>query len=110
MTNGTNGRFPWEKHKNGYVSLESSGERSELEEPFSKDEILTYHELCREQVEERVASLDLEAESGFYWLPFDKLELQIYSIRHIQQHTGELFERLGADGGDELPWIGMKPD
>ncbi|MEW6285814.1 MAG: hypothetical protein AB1509_06275 [Chloroflexota bacterium] len=24
----------------------------------------------------------------------NKLELQIYNIRHIQQHTGELYERL----------------
>jgi len=27
--------------------------------------------------------------SGFDWLPFDKLELQFYNIRHIMQHTGE---------------------
>jgi hypothetical protein len=54
--------------------------------------------------------LDLEAESGFNWLPFDKLELQIYNIRHIQQHTGELYERLGTSGSIELSWVGMKPD
>ena len=61
-------------------------------------------------MEEHVTSLDLEAESGFHWLPFDKLELQIYNIRHIQQHTGELYERLGTAGGVELGWVGMKPD
>ena len=47
-----------------------------------------------QQVVERVTQLDLEAHSGFEWLPFGKLELQIYSIRHLQQHTGELMERL----------------
>jgi hypothetical protein len=101
---------PWEKHREVYVSLGSSGERSESEEPFSKEEILAYHELCREQVEEKVTSLDLEAQSGFSWLPFDKLELQIYSIRHIQQHTGELYERLGTNRDIELGWVGMKVD
>ena len=60
-------------------------------------------------MEEQVDSLDLEAESGFYWLPFDKLELQIYNIRHIQQHTGELCERLGARGDIEVGWVGTKP-
>ena len=65
----------WEKHKDEYVSLGSSGEKPEADEPYSKEEILAYHRLCCEQVEERVTLLDLEAESGFYWLPFDKLEL-----------------------------------
>jgi len=78
--------------------------------PYSKEEIFAYHELCGEQVEERVTSLDLEAESGFHWLPFNKLELQLYNIRHIQQHTGELCERLGAKGEIEVDWVGMKPD
>ena len=101
---------PWEKHAEGYRSLGSSGEGAEAREPYRKEELLAYHRLCCEQVEKRVTLLDLEAESGFYWLPFDKLELQIYNIRHIQQHTGELYERLGAHGCTELGWVGMKPD
>jgi hypothetical protein len=101
---------PWEKHREECVSLGSSGEGPEAGEPYSKEEILAYHGLCCEQVEERVTLLDLEAESGFYWLPFDKLELQIYNIRHIQQHTGELYERLGAIRDIEAGWVGMKPD
>ena len=56
-----------------------------------------------------MTAMDLEAEAGFYWLPFDKLELQIYNIRHIHQHTGELCERLGAQGGIEVGWVGMGP-
>ena len=54
--------------------------------------------------------MDLEAQSGFYWLPFGKLELQFYNIRHTQQHTGELCERLGATGDIEVAWIGTKSD
>ena len=99
---------PWEKQQDGYRSLASSGK--EEGEPYSKEDVLDYHRLCREQVEEQVTALDLEAESGFYWLPFTKLELQFYNIRHIQQHTGELYERLGAAGGPELGWVGKGPD
>ena len=77
--------------------------------PYSKEEILDYHKLCLEQMEAHVDALDLEAESGFYWLPFNKLELQFYNIRHVQQHAGELSERLSATGDFELRWVGMKP-
>ena len=98
---------PWEKHKEEYVSLGSSEGRAG--EPYSKEEILAYLGLCWEQVEEQVTGMDLRAESGFYWLPFDKLELQIYNIRHLQQHTGELCERMGTKGDIEVGWVGMKP-
>jgi hypothetical protein len=35
--------------------------------------------------------------------------LQFYNIRHVQQHTGELCERLGAKGEVEVDWVGMQP-
>ena len=55
-------------------------------------------------------ALDLEAESGFYWLPFNKLELQFYNIRHLTLHTGELAERLWAVAGEETRWVGKRPE
>ncbi len=102
--------IPWEKHKEGNRILGSSGEESDAAEPYSKEEILEYLELCHVQAEEQVTAMDLTAESGFYWLPFDKLELQFYNIRHLQQHTGELCERLGANGDFEAVWVGRKPE
>jgi hypothetical protein len=100
---------PWDRHREGWTSLGQPAETSQAAEPYSKEDLLAYHGLCCEQVEEQVSGLDLGAESGFYWLPFDKLELQIYNIRHIQQHTGELYERLGAYGETEVGWVGIKP-
>lgn len=101
--------IPWDEHREESRSLRGSPEEREARKPYSQEEILEYHQLCREQVEEQVPALDLEAESGFDWLPFDKLELQFYNIRHIQQHTGELCERLGAAGAVEVSWVGRKP-
>jgi hypothetical protein len=95
---------PWAKHKEGCHRMENRGE------PYGKEEILEYFEICREQVETQVQSLELDAPSGFEWLPFNKLELQFYNIRHLQQHTGELCERLGVMGGIEVPWIGTKSE
>jgi hypothetical protein len=64
--------------------------------------------VCQQQVDEKMRQLELDAESGFSWLPFSKLELQLYNIRHIQQHTGELMERLGTCANIDIDWIGMK--
>ena len=104
---------PWEKHKDAHVSLGSPEEpeqSAEAAQPYSKEELLAYLALCWQQVEKQMIDLDLTARSGFYWLPFDKLELQIYNIRHIQQHSGELCERLGATGNIEIGWVGMITD
>ena len=97
--------IPWEKHIDGFQGFEPLAEG---QKPYKKEELLEYLDLCLEQVEIQVNALNLEAESGFNWLPFNKLELQFYNIRHIMQHTGELCERLGAHGEIEVDWIGKK--
>ena len=85
----------WEKHHDPDGDL-----------PFSKEEVLEYLAFAERQVVERVPVTDLEAESGFHWYPVNKLELQFINIRHIQQHTGELYETLGIHEGTELRWVG----
>jgi hypothetical protein len=92
------GPVPWPPHK-----------QPEIGEPYSKEEILEYHQVCCQQVEEQVSSLNLDAESGFDWLPFNKMELQFYNIRHLQHHTGELCERLGAREKIDVDWVGRGP-
>lgn len=81
-----------------------------IAEPYTKEEILAYLAFCREEADRQVAKLELDAPSGFSWIPLNKLELQFYNIRHIQQHTGELYERVGTRVGTDLPWIGQRGD
>lgn len=100
----------WNKHRDeyqflGHVPWPPRAE-PKIGELYDRETVLEYLAFCREQVVERVTPLDLDAVSGFHWLPFSKLELQIYSIRHLQQHTGELMERLGTRAGVEIDWIG----
>jgi hypothetical protein len=90
---------PWEKHHD-----------PDTGEPFTQAEVLEYLGFVQKQVAAQVQALNLEAESGFHWLPFNKLELQFYNIRHIQQHAGELFERLGTRENIELDWVGAQPN
>ena len=100
---------PWEGHKHGAESV-GSGQAADTAAQFSKEDLLAYHELCVDQVRSRVPALDLESASGFEWLPFDKLELQFYNIRHLQHHTGQLCDRLrtGADLG--VDWVSARHD
>ena len=86
----------------------SPEEPRKIPSPYTKGEVLEYHELCRAEVEAKVPSLDLEAPSGFYWLPFNKLELQFYNIRHIQHHTGQLADRLRNAANVGVGWVRAK--
>jgi hypothetical protein len=96
----------WEKHREGYHFLGEPEAGAGPRVPYSKEEVLEYHSLLLEELDGLVDDLDLEAESGFYWLPLNKLELQFYNIRHVMLHTGELCERLGARAGVEVGWVG----
>jgi hypothetical protein len=102
---------PWAKHRPEYQFMGPTPwpphAPPRIGEPYDKATILEYVEFCRREVDERVPQLDLASSaSGFDWLPLGKLELQFYTIRHIQQHTGELMERLGSRAGVEVDWVG----
>jgi hypothetical protein len=69
--------------------------------------IQEYLAFCQQQVAERVPQLDLE-EPERHGRSMTILELQIYSIRHLMQHTGELMERLGTRTAAQIGWVGSK--
>ncbi len=72
--------------------------------PLTKQEVLEYLAFVEQEVIRQVPLTDLEANSGFRDIRVDKLELQFVNIRHIQQHTGELYERLGVRRNIRLDW------
>ncbi len=88
------GRVPWPPHAQPRIA-----------EPYDKDSLLEYLAFVQQEVMTKVAHAVLEAPSGFDWLPFSKFELQLYTIRHLQQHTGELMERVGSRAGIEIDWV-----
>jgi hypothetical protein len=73
-------------------------------EPITKDETLEYLAFVEKEVTVRIPLSDLEAGASFLGNRVDKLELQLINIRHIQQHTGELYERLGSREAIKLDW------
>lgn len=101
---------PWEQaqehyHYLGKVSWQPDYNPQQTT-PYNKEAILAYWAYCQQQVHVQLAVVDFSQPSGFDWIPFGKLELQLYNLRHLQQHSGELSERLGANGQIEVQWIG----
>jgi hypothetical protein len=93
---------PWAKHREVY-----DFDESQSFEPYDKDTILEYLAFCQRHVAERVPQLKLAEPEG-HGDAMTTLELQIYSIRHLMQHTGELMDRLGRRTGAEIDWVGWK--
>ncbi|MFO0874048.1 MAG: DinB family protein [Phycisphaerales bacterium] len=86
--------------------------RAELDEEypsrrFTQQELLAYAAICRQRLR-RVIEAEtretLEGHSGFSHLPFSRLELHLYNIRHVQHHTGQLTAFLRRVGID-TPWV-----
>jgi len=101
---------PWENHREEYQFMGQTPwpphDPPRIGDPYTREGMLANLEIVRSQIRERVPTLDLEAPSGFEWLPFGKLELQFNTLRHLQQHVGELYERFGVKAGLDLPWVG----
>ena len=102
----------WEHHRKGHEFFGPvswlPGFTPEIGDSYTKEQILAYMDLCREEVARQIPSTDLEAESGFFWLPFSKLELQFYNIRHLQHHTAQLADRLRNRASIGVDWVGTR--
>ena len=98
----------WPHHRTDYNFLGENhwkpGFKPQIDQPYTQAEMLEYLDFCHAEVDRQTAILDPHAPSGFSWLPFNKLELQFYSLRHLAHHTGQISERLRSHAGLGLPW------
>ena len=79
--------------------------------PYRRADLVEYIDYCEAQVTGQLNSMDLTAkESGFAWIPLSKLELQLYNLRHLQSHVGELAERLWSGYNVSTDWLGIASD
>lgn len=95
---------PWAGYRSGYEEFPLPPDA----EPYSKATVLEYLAYCQQHIKERLPQIDLAAMEKHPQPEYTLLELQIYNIRHIMQHTGELMERLGARTGAAIEWVGKK--
>lgn len=87
---------------------------SEASAGLSLEETLDFLRFCRAKALETFAGeteQSLQAPARFARRDFSRGELHLYSLRHIQHHTGQLsaaIRRLNPDvqNSPDLPWIG----
>ena len=101
---------PWELYRPEYESLGPLPyppyALPEIGDPYTQAEILDYQALVEGMVVKRVGAAPLEGPSGFPWLAFDRLELHLYNVRHIQHHAGQLVDRVRHARGGSFGWVG----
>ena len=98
---------PWELHR---VEVESDHERERLDaKPYSKEDLLAYWELVEARVDSQIDKIDLTSlESGFSWYTLPKLDHVLVSIRHTQEHAGQLRDRLIEAGVHQEGWVAKR--
>jgi hypothetical protein len=95
---------PWSGHRQGAQQL---GKAAEVR-TYLKPHVADYLKDILVSLESLLEYDQPDAPSGFEWLPFSRLELHLYNLRHIQHHTGQLIERLHAQGIQYIEWIGYR--
>ena len=75
---------------------------------YTPAELLAYLAHGRAKCISRLSALDATTasqQSGFRWLPCSYLEVQMYNMRHVQEHAAQLSMQLGQSAGFEAPWV-----
>ena len=75
---------------------------------YTPDELQTYLAHGRAKCLTRLNALDAIAAgktSGFTWLPCSYFEVQLYNMRHVQEHSAQLNMFLGQTAGIDARWV-----
>lgn len=76
--------------------------RPDSKVPLPKSTVLEYLRSIEQQIMEMRGTR--AGRTGRTRAVLKELQLHLVNIRHLQQHTGELYERLGARGHITLHW------
>ena len=79
-----------------------------LPRSYSRAELLGYLEYCRRRCQETIEAMSFDQANRlcrFAWgeLPF--AELQLYNLRHVQEHAAQLHLFLGQQAGSSAKWV-----
>jgi hypothetical protein len=79
------------------------------DKPYNKDELQTYLEHCRQKCRAIFEALTDEKAGQRCEFPWGEevsfLELQLYSMRHVQEHASQLSLHLGHKGVTAPDWV-----
>jgi hypothetical protein len=78
------------------------------EKPHTKDQIRTYLDQCRRKCQSTIEALTDEKahqRCTFEWVEASFLEMQLYNMRHVQEHAAQLNLLLGQHDVSGLDWV-----
>jgi hypothetical protein len=78
------------------------------ETPYTKDQVRTYLDQCRQKCQSTIEALTDEKAGQictFEWVEVNFLELQLYAMRHVQEHAAQLNLILGHHNVAGLDWV-----
>lgn len=85
------------------------------EQPYSKEELQGYLLYCRRKCQTIFEALTEEKANQLCKFPWDEAvsfaELQLYNMRHVQEHASQLSLHLGQEAGSALDyWVARAGD
>ena len=83
------------------------------EKLYTKEQICVYLDQCRRKCQSTIESLTDEKAHQictFKWMEPTFLELQLYSMRHVQEHAAQLNLFLGENGVSGQDWVAKARD
>ena len=95
------------RHRDIFLDYEELEDRKPLR-TYGRDFVRDYFEFCLAKGRRTIpqeSDTTMFGESGFSYRKFPRLELHIYSIRHIQHHAAQLGLRNQFSAGKELKWV-----
>ena len=83
------------------------------EQPYTKEQIRAYLVQCRSRCQSTIEALTEEQAQQrcvFAWMEPSFLELQLYSMRHVQEHAAQLSLVLGQQNVTGFDWVARAKD
>jgi hypothetical protein len=83
------------------------------QQPYTKEQVLAYLSQCRSRCQSTIKALTEEKAHQrcvFEWMQPSFLELQLYSMRHVQEHAAQLSLVLGQHDVTGFDWIASARD
>jgi len=80
------------------------------ESPYTKDEVQTYLRACRQRCHAAIDALTDERARELVPKGPPYLELQLYNMRHVQEHASQLQLLLGQHGVPGPDWVSKARD
>lgn len=94
----------WKHHREGAEALSLDSDFQEME-AYSRKELLECINQLYPLIDSQLDTLDIDREDcGFSWYQISKFEHLMVNVKHLQQHVGQLQDRLRNHANLGIRW------